>query len=162
MKEYTLRKYLSNIPIDKLTLEQSRKLLQESGTVENQRVFQSMATVQTYTDEMRYKDFGIDLEEPENSEVYKIIQDLKTFNNTWRNGKPNVEQRKTPFEQGRFAFDQFKTLQGQLNEHLEFDLFSEIAHTFAIISRDANHLSAAEFNILKEIIHFCFNSCFGP
>lgn len=157
LKEYTLRKYLSSIPFERLTLEKSKRLLKESGMVENRPIYQSMSTVQTYTDEMRYKDYGINLEEPDNAAIYKITQELKTFNSTWRNGVPNVEQWKVPFAQGKAAFDQFRTIQGQLNEHIQFNLISEIANTFAVISRDVRNLSTSDFDILKEIIYLCFN-----
>jgi hypothetical protein len=155
--EFFRRKFLSRLPIDKLQLPGSRELLEQSGTAENEKPYQSNTTITQYTTEMWLEERGVDLDDLENRSLLDESDQLKVFNDKWRNDRPSKEELEQYFINATKLFEKIKNSTTVLNDDLLFSILSEVAQTYATTSRNIAVLDNEEFASLKEAIWYCYN-----
>lgn len=155
--EFFKRRYLSRLPEEKLTMQASKDLLKKSGAVENEKPWQSTTSVTSYTTRMHLEELGVDLNDTANNSVLEEAEKLKEFNQTWMNATPSKEQWEDDFKKAAQLFSKATTPGIVLNDHLLYSILSEVAHTYAIISRNINELDDKEFETLKAAIFYCYN-----
>lgn len=154
--EFFRRKFLSRLPLSKLQKAESKKLLEKDGTAENDKPFQSNVTVTPFTTEMWLEERGVDVKDALNSSLLAEADKLKQFNDQWRNNIPGKDAFESYFNIASDLFEKSRSVTA-INDDLLFSILSEVAQTFAIISRNITVLTEIEFQKLKEAIKYCFN-----
>lgn len=154
--EFFRRRFLSRLPLSKLKKAESKELLEKAGAVENDKPFQSNVTVTPFTTEMWLEERGVNVKDPVNGSLLAEADKIKQFNDQWRNNVPGKDAFELYFDIASNLFEKLKSVKA-ISDDLLFSILSEIAQTFAIISRNITILDDREFQKLKEAIKYCFN-----
>ena len=154
---YAISAALSRIPTVRIQMKRSKNFISKNGTVANEPGFKSSFSSEAFTSEMWLKEKGVDMSKPENEKLTKLNEKLEGFNNTWLNRSPDISEYKEALDLAKNCYYEIIEKKEEIHEDLFFSVFSSIAKTFSIISRNLSGIDNEDFNFLKTAINRLFH-----
>lgn len=154
-----ISRILSQIPEERLQLEESKIFMKSQVRVANMPEFSSTSSSGVYTEEMWLEDRGVDTADPVVVRLLNLREKLEEFNNRWRNHIPSGKDYQEIVVVAYDVFIQVKIQIDVLDKSLSYSLLREVAQTFSIIVKDTRNISTSTnlFEQIKEVIFYCFN-----
>lgn len=154
--DYGIHATLSTINPNRLQTVQAKGFMANKQILENTKPVSYSSSVTPYTTEDWLKDKGIDIDDPEVSEITESINYLDEFNHRFLNNIPAYEEYK-PYLKDAFKLWEKSKVHLHLSDELKFQLLNAISKTVAISSRNLTELPDKDLQSVKSIVTYSFN-----
>ncbi|MFP5041309.1 hypothetical protein [Parasediminibacterium sp. JCM 36343] len=148
---------LTRLPIARLSFKKSKKIVYDSGPVDNSLPLAYQSSVTTFTSEMWMQERGVDVKSPENEILIDARQKLEAFNNKWRNDEPSINDYSLHLEIALDAYSKLESRHTTLHSDLFYSVLNEIAASLSIICRNLTGCPEEQIKLIKKVISYSFN-----
>ena len=153
--EYRRNRLIASIPQGLLQKEETKKIREDMAQTdqvpENAPLFSSEYRSESYTEENRLQDQGVDTDAPENQELQRFFRPLDKFTSGWLNGTSNEEAVEEILPQLQKAY---ATINGntEADKAVIDSLWCKLIACVAILSRVAVDLDTDQFAFCRQVL----------
>ncbi len=131
-----------------------RRMERTKSVPKNEPLVKFSSWSEPYTLEKRLKEEGVDIERPQNQEIYKYFAPLENFVKEWQNKTPIIEAIKSILPIGKELYESLMQSGGADKEVLNSG-WSKLASCAEAMSRGANDPESEEFQFCREVLLKC-------
>ncbi|KAA2217413.1 NACHT domain-containing protein [Maribacter flavus] len=147
--EILANRLLNCIPNDLLVLEKSIEFINSRTPIKNEQNYQSNVTVEPYTTDKWLRDKGVDLEDKRNNKIYRLLNEIESFNRKHSNDTLERKIFEKLIPTGKELYQLSKE---DFKEELRYSALKEVFKFFSIITRDIKEIQAEDYSFVKSSI----------